>query len=264
MKVKKTALHNMVLVFLLIVVLSPGCSARVSPTSQPKTAVISTVPTTTLKGKTIIVTSPADSGPDTLRHALLFAHNGDTITFDPAFFPPNVPVTIALSSGLTPITQGNLTIDASNAGVILDGANITDPSTDGLSVSSNGNTIRGLQIVNFPGHGVALQDGAQNNTIGGDQKVGIGLLGQGNLVSGNKADGIGISDGSRNTIMGNYIGTDISGTIAWGNGAGIDMNGTNYNNLIGNLISGNKSYGIQLFKNSTHNTITGNLVGTDR
>ena len=72
-------------------------------------------PTPMSAGHTIVVSSTADSGPDTLRQALLNAQRGDTITFDPAVFPPSAPATIYLSSQLPPITQGNLMTDASNA-----------------------------------------------------------------------------------------------------------------------------------------------------
>ena len=91
---------------------------------------------------TITVTSTADSGPGTLRQALLDAPSGDTITFDPAVFPPGSPVTITLTSRLPHITQGNLTIDASDAGVILDGGSIgTAPETallDDVSLTLDG------------------------------------------------------------------------------------------------------------------------------
>ena len=43
------------------------------------------------QGETLIVNSTADAGPGTLRQALLEAQSGDTITFDPAVFPPAAP-----------------------------------------------------------------------------------------------------------------------------------------------------------------------------
>jgi hypothetical protein len=66
------------------------------------------------QGETIIITSTADSGPGTLRQALLDAHSGDTVTFDPAVFPPSAPVTISVTSALPDIHESSLTIDASN------------------------------------------------------------------------------------------------------------------------------------------------------
>ena len=116
-----------------------------------------------------------------LRQALLDAQNGDTITFDPAVFLPTAPVTISITSELPGIEQGNLTIDASNAGVILDGSSVSGGWVGGLQiVSSDGNTIRGLQVSNFSGAGIAISGGAYN-TIGGDRSIGAGPFGQGNL-----------------------------------------------------------------------------------
>jgi hypothetical protein len=124
------------------------------------------------QGNTIVVTSTAEGGPGTLRQTLLDVQSGDTITFDTAVFPPNAPATIYLSSGLPVISQGNLKIDASNAGVILDGSNIDEGFVPCLKIVSDGNTVHGLQLVNFaPGAGISLSKGAQHNAMFGDQRV---------------------------------------------------------------------------------------------
>ena len=196
---------------------------------------------------------------------MLDAQSGDTITFDPAVFAPDVPATIYLTSSLPLISQGNLKIDASNAGVILDGSNISEDFTSGLEIVSDGNTIQGLQTVNVsPGAGISLSGGAQRNTIGGDRRVGSGPLGQGNLVSGN---GIGIrliDEGtSFNTITGNLIGTDATEADAWGNSSsGIYIENGARGNTIGpdNIIAYNED-GITIRDlNSLCNTITQNSI----
>ena len=56
-------------------------------------------------GRTIVVNSTADSGPGTLRKALIDAQSGDTITFDPIVFPPTAPVTISVASELPHIDR---------------------------------------------------------------------------------------------------------------------------------------------------------------
>jgi len=66
-------------VFLIVTMLS--LALAVPPTSTP-----------TQQGETIIVTSAADSGPGSLRQALLDAQDGDTITFDAVVFPPGATV----------------------------------------------------------------------------------------------------------------------------------------------------------------------------
>ena len=221
------------------------------------------------QGETLIVNSTADAGPGTLRQALLEAQSGDTITFDPAVFPPAAPVAIYLTSSLPPLSQGNLTIDGSNAGVILDGINILNTSgywITGLEINSDGNIIQGLQIVNFsPGVGIALGDGAQYNAIGGDRSVGSGPLGQVNLVS-EVSTGIGIFDDgtSFNTVTGNLIGTDPTGIDAWSNySIGVHILNGASRNIIGpdNIIAYNNIYGIEIQdSNSFGNTITQNSI----
>jgi hypothetical protein len=216
-------------------------------------------------GKTIVVTNNADEGPGTLRQALLDASRYDVITFDPAVFPPDAPVTIRLSGGLSPLEQGYLTIDASNAGVVLDGSHITVPEfVHGIVISSDYNIIRGLQIVGFTDAGIALNPGSQYNVIGGDRDIGDGPLGQGNRISGNHF-GIGMWEAttSHNTIQGNYIGVTLDGTAAWGNpGGGIHSNGAAQNLIVDNVISGNESVGIMLCcVEEGRNVVIDNLIG---
>jgi hypothetical protein len=78
------------------------------------------------EGTHIVVTNAEDSGPGTLRQALLEAQKSDIITFDPTVFPPSAPVTISITSPLEPIDDNHFTLDASNAGVVLDGSLLPD------------------------------------------------------------------------------------------------------------------------------------------
>ena len=201
---------------------------------------------------------------------MLEAQSGDTITFDPAVFPPSKPATIFLKaedydSSLPPVNQGNLTIDASNAGVILDGSNTLKDWVHGLEIYSNGNTVRGLQIVNFSSAGIVIGGGAQYNTIGGNRSIGSGPVGQGNLV-GNGDVGIGLWDDatSFNIITGNLIGTDPAGVYAWGNAdSGVYIADGASHNVIGpdNIIAYNSVYGIEIRDSiSVGNTVTQNSL----
>ncbi len=248
-------------VAIAILLLAISCTG---PAETP--GVPTPTPTLPAQGKTIIVSSTADSGSGTLRQALLDAQSGDTITFDPAVFSPNTPATIYLTSSLPVISQGNLKIDASNAGVIIDGSNISEEWAHGLDINSDGNMIQGLQIVNFsPGTGIALGVGAQYNIIGGDRSVGSWLLGQGNLVS-NVNTGIALLDDGTcfNTVTGNLIGTDPTGIDAWGNyGYGVHILEGASRNIIGpdNIIAYNNIDGIGIQdSNSFGNTITQNSI----
>ena len=267
-------------IFLIFfVILANGCSpvnptATFAPvdqtyTSTTKTQTIPIVPnnpTPTPHGKTLTVTSADDTGPGTLRQAMQDALPGDAIIFDATIFSPNAPVIISPLSPLPELSQGSITIDASSASVILDGSTMTGGG-DGLTITSNGNTIMGLQIIDFPSNGISLQNAAQKNSIGGDRNIGGGQLGQGNLLSGNKERGIVLGgESSFNIITGNFIGTDVSGTLDYGNGMdGLHMNGASDNQVLNNLISGNDGHGMDLCCSETtqNNTISRNLIGTD-
>jgi parallel beta-helix repeat protein len=247
----------------IFLVLVTASMLTLSPTLTP---ILSPTPVSGDSSKTILVTNTADSGSGTLRRALLDAQSGDTITFDPVVFLPEAPVTIHLTSGLPPLTQGNLIIDGSNAGVVLDGSMITDEHVNGLEIISDGNIIRGLQITNFPNAAVGLLGSAKNNIIGGDRDIGAGPLGQGNLLSGDGNFGVGIwdADTSFNTIIGNYIGTDFSGTEAWSiHRDGVHINRASHNQVVKNLISGNGQSGVYICCAGEGNTLRENYVGTD-
>jgi hypothetical protein len=108
--------------------------------------------------------------------------------------------------------------------------------------------------------GIALDLDSSLNTIGGTEP------GAGNLISGNGADGID-DNGGGNVIQGNLIGTDRTGTHALPNHVGVYLHGGS--DLVGgtvpgagNVISGNVSTGLGVHWG--HNTIEGNLIGTDR
>lgn len=251
---------------------APATSTAIAPTETiipPSMTPLQPSPIAPPSGRTIIITSTSDSGTGTLRQALMDAQPGDTITFDPDVFPPDHPATIFLetkgkSTALPEITQGNLIIDASNAGVILDGSRTQGEWVNCISIRSNKNTVRGLQIINFPGSGIALMDGAQYNTIGGRRDVGSGLIGQGNLSSHNRT-GIDLQGESTsyNIISGNMIGVRADGSTEWGNqGTGIYVARGASHNIIGpdNLIAYNTE-GIQINgTNSIGNTLTKNSI----
>jgi hypothetical protein len=222
---------------------------------------------------TCLVTSLAESGTGTLRRCIENAQAGEIITFDPNIFPPANAVSINLSSALPTLSQGHLTIDGSNAGVILDGSN-TPEGTFGLLVASDSNKIMGLQILHFPANGIWVQENADFNIIGGDNTIGKGPTGEGNVISANGNDGGLHISGSGNIVQGNFIGTDATGTKSIANAhAGIQLAGPG--NLIGgivvgqrNIISGNinkdyQCYGLWLHTNAVNNTVTGNFIGTD-
>jgi parallel beta-helix repeat protein len=219
------------------------------------------------QGNIFIVTSKEDSGSGTFRQALQDAKSGDTIIFNTAVFPPGSPDTIFLASPLPNIIQGNLVIDASNSGVVINGSKINMEEFNGLHVVSNNNIIRGLQLKDFSKAGIAIEGDVKNNIIGGDRNAGEGPSGQGNMVTGEGSFGIALwSQGtSFNTIRGNIIGTDPDGTTKQGSfSQGINLDGANNNLVENNLISGYLEFGVAIGNISEgYNTIQRNYIGTD-
>ncbi|MBI2918849.1 MAG: hypothetical protein HYY01_12775 [Chloroflexi bacterium] len=221
---------------------------------------------------TCVVTSTADSGPSTFRWCLEYATKGAVISFDTAVFPPQSPATTTVASQLPWLTQGSITIDASNAGVILDGRN-TPKGTNGLTISSDSNVVQGLQILRFPGTGVLIHGGGKDNTVGGDRTLGTGPMGQGNVISGNGLEGVSITGAGtvRNRVIGNYIGLDVTGSVPLSNRNGVEIGrGASYNRVGGslrgerNVISENQDNQVTIWGvGSDENVVTGNLVGTD-
>ena len=112
-------------------------------------------------------------------------------------------------------------------------------NSNGLIISGGTSTLRGIDINRFQ------RDGGAATPAG---------------------NGVSVTSGS-NSISGNFIGTDVSGTVDVGNGgSGMIVNG--FTTTVGgptpdivNLISGNELDGIT-FSNSNSNVVTGNFIGT--
>jgi len=255
----------------------------------------------------IQVTTTADSGAGSFRQAILTANNNpsgpNTINFQ---ISGTAPFTIVPLSALPPITAP-VVIDATtqpgfagNPVIELDGASSGSPAI-GLqfSAGSAASTLRGMAINRFSAQAVELDSPAntiQGNFIGTDVTGmiqrdnganGIYVKSAGNLIGGTNAGngnlisagiissnlaGIYILKVNNNTVQGNLIGVNASGTRAFNStNCGIILNG-GAANLIGgpfpaarNLISGNGLSGILLGGGSaaTGNVIQGNYIGTD-
>lgn len=110
-----------------------------------------------------------------------------------------------------------------------------------------------------------------------DIQIGGTSPGQGNLISGNAANGVTVAsnDCYNITLQGNFIGTDVTGTYAIPNGGhGFAATGTNLliggtvvdgagKNVSGNLVSGNAQDGISVAETAGPVLIQGNTIGTD-
>ena len=173
------------------------------------------------------------------------------LNFDTTVFPPDHPNIIYLQSVL-PIDKENLKIDASNAGVILDGSRIPE-ITNVIYIVSNDNTVSGFLMKNF--NGVAIHiSGGHNNLIRGN-------------VFGSSDGGIGLwGAASNNTITENYIGVLADGVTPLGNrGVGIVIGDGAHDNQIGpnNTIAFSEESGIMFWTwdaDTVGNTITQNSI----
>ncbi|MFC1540626.1 beta strand repeat-containing protein [Candidatus Margulisiibacteriota bacterium] len=194
--------------------------------------------------------------------------------------------------------------------IMLDGSALGGNKANGLEFFAHNCTIEGLSIGNFPytstfsGIGIFLRgnyntvlgcyiglypDGTQEATndiygvyvytLSSYNKIGDGTASGRNVISGNGVTGVYLytSTNSSNEVLGNYIGTNASGTAALSTAQnnGIQVTANSHHNVIGgsvtgegNLISGNhpgisSGWGIDTNSSAGYNIILGNYIGTD-
>lgn len=217
--------------------------------------------------ETLIVKNTKDNGTGSLSWCIDNIKQGGRILFDPLVFPPSKPATIYSTTGLCLNRIDNITIDASNAGVVLDGSR-ADRSTMGINILTNGNIIRGLQIQRFQNCSIYIA--GSDNIIGGSRFKGKGPTGEGNVII--NGDGMGIygQKATGNIIVGNNIGLEADGKTAAANKDGIALRNLASRNIIGidkpeyrNVISANQNNGVSSMGEAFGNLIEGNYIGTD-
>jgi hypothetical protein len=178
-----------------------------------------------------------DSGDGSLRQAILDANASagtDLIAFDiPGAGPHSIQPLSMLPAISDPATIDGFSQPGASPGnlkIELRGSVGVDR---GLVITAGSTLVRGLVINRFPEHAIRLETG----------------------------------DGNR--IEGNFLGTDVTGTLPLGNMWGVmaDINSTG--NTIGgstaekrNIISGNSEAGVA-FDITSGNVVEGNYIGTD-
>jgi hypothetical protein len=252
---------------------------------------------------TFVVINTDDVGTGSLRQAILDANaTPGTNEIDFAIGGGGAQ-RIHLTSDLPYITHSVIIDGTTQPGfagsplIDLDGTNGYD-GMNGLVIFANDCTIRGLAVTNFAfpddpcttEWGIVLNGSGnlvEGNYLGTDvtgtrhmgNSVGVAILSgsnnriggttaaERNLISGNDV-GVSIYNGSNNVVLGNYIGTDFTGTASLGNGLGLEIGGSN--NLIGgttpaarNIISGNNGYQAGISVAGNGNRVEGNFIGTD-
>jgi len=202
-----------------------------------------------------VVTNTNDSGPGSLRQALLDA-NADLSTPDVITF--NIPTSDPGFDGTTFTIQPLSELPVVRQSTVVDGTSQTaftgdtnpfgpeivlngdlQPSGNGLLISGDGNRIESLVLNGFPG----LATGVVRNV---------------DPVS------------TDNAIVGCYVGTDATGTVAVANGSGVFIGGfgsafaqAQRNRVEGNLISGNLGDAFSTC-DAADGLILNNRIGTDR
>jgi hypothetical protein len=146
--------------------------------------------------------------------------------------------------GGTNAGAGNI-ISGNGIGLEINGAAATGNVVAGNLVGIN---AAGTATLPNAGNGIELLNAANSNTVGGTTAAAR------NIISGNNLHGVSLFSGATgNTIKGNFIGTDISGTADLGNAViGIAVDNADNNTIGGtapgelNLIFGNNGDGVNI------------------
>jgi hypothetical protein len=182
-----------------------------------------------------VVYNTDDSGPGSLRQAILDGNDAPDENMILFQLSGSGPFVINLTSSLPPITSPTIldgwSQSGSNSAPLVEVVGQSN-AFDGLVLQSSSNQVLGLSLHGFD--------------------TAIRIEGAGGT-----------------TILGNYIGVDVSGTNALGNGSdGIYVNSP-FNHIggatagLGNLISGNGGNGIRFDSPAASNNIVeGNAIGT--
>jgi hypothetical protein len=252
-------------------------------------------------GADFVVTTRSDTGAGSLRQAITDANanpGADRILFN---IGGGAPYDIAPSSALPLITDA-VEIDATTQPGFLGvplvslSGNSAGADVNGLEIQASSCVVRGLVIRRFRGNGIRIS-GRGNHVIAGNF---IGTSTAGDSVLGNTVSGIEINNSTNNVIggtnvadrniisgndtglyivglnstnnrvLGNYIGTDVTGSVDLGNtNNGVLLYATRLNRIGGstsaarNVISGNGESGVYLLDSlTTGNQICGNYIGT--
>ncbi|MCA9962334.1 MAG: CSLREA domain-containing protein, partial [Anaerolineales bacterium] len=163
--------------------------------------------------------------------------------------------------------RGNSTVRGLVINRFFNGIHLANSSNNHIECNFLGTDASGTSALGNTLAGVYIQQISIANTIGGAADS------QRNLIAGNGDEQIGLfnygSAPNNNVIENNYIGTDVSGTVALGGGnfGAIALFGGNGNAILNNLISGNASMGIEISGDAGRiangNIVQGNLIGTD-
>ena len=260
----------------------------------------------------LLVTTVADSGPGSLRQAILSANaagGASTIDFQiagagpfliqPASALPAITAPVTIDGYSQPGARANSLALGDDAAILLqiDGG-FQIPT--GLELDGGGSTIRGLSLTGFqmciqvsgPGgnaiegnflgldpandpplqliRGGVLVDNSPGNLIGGATPAARNVVGNSGYSQGGSEIHITGAAASGNVVMGNYIGTDPTGTVRLPGQGGLwidDAPATTVGGAApgaGNVIASSFDVNLQVTgADAVHTVIQGNRIGTD-
>ena len=165
----------------------------------------------------------------------------DTIDFN---IPGTGPFTIAPQSALPAITHP----------VLIDGYSQPGSSPTRWPIGENA-----VILIQLSGASAGFSDGleimASKSTV------------RGLAINGFEQEGIRLFSGTKDTIDGNFLGTDVTGTVAVPNGdSGVMVDGSSQDTIGGttparNLVAGNTNQNVYLIDSSADDVVEGNWVG---
>jgi parallel beta-helix repeat protein len=257
---------------------------------------------------TLTVTTTADSGAGSLRQAILdsnasaaildtiaFAIGSGVQTITPLSALPEITVPVVIDGTTQPGYAGTPLVEIAGAGL----------AAQALFITGGGSTVRALVLRGFNGRAIWIQTGSGNtiegcfigtdtsgtqadgNNVGiyigssSGNTIGGSTLAARNLISGHTGLAISLSGAPFTLIAGNFIGTNVTGTLPLGNGGGIFVADGSDDTTVGgtagttpggpctgacNLVSASNGDGINVtgsFAGNARVIVQGNFAGVD-
>jgi parallel beta-helix repeat protein len=253
--------------------------------------------TTTVTLRSAIEAANATAGGNTIDFSIP-GKGVRTITITPGSPLPIITNQVLIDGYSQPGASRNTLANGDNANLLI-ALNGNQQVATGLAITTGNCLVRGLMVYGFTDTGIRLSAAANSktganrivgNSIGtnGNSQEGIGnqvgvsitnqtqdrIGGNGvddrNVISGNTKDGILITTSpdarprrARNQVLNNFIGTNVAGATALGNGEGVEIVNDQYDVVrSGNVIAGNFGTGVLLDGTTTaSNRILGNTIG---